>query len=92
MKTYGTGPDLRVRREFIRRAADMEEEALEVRELVRGDLEQAGGTVGDGPSRLLVRGQCICSQSIPSLDMSTLTRGNRMTDQRREGRGWYRCR
>ena len=35
----GAGPDLRVRRKLIGCIANVEEEALKVRELVRGDLE-----------------------------------------------------
>lgn len=60
MKTYGAGPDLRVGRELVRRAADMEEEAFEVRVLVRSDLEQTGGGVGHRPRRTLVYCKRIC--------------------------------
>ena len=60
MKTYGAGPDLRVGRELVRRAADVEEQALKVRGLVRSDLEQASGGVGHRPRRTLVYCECIC--------------------------------
>ena len=58
--TYGTRPDLRVRRELVGGVADVEEEALEVRELVGSDRQQAGVVVDDGPGSVLVCGECVC--------------------------------
>ena len=58
------GTRSRVRREPVGRVvtlADVEELTLEVHELVRGHLEQAG-VVADGcPSSVLVRRECVYS-------------------------------
>ena len=61
-KTYGTRPDLRVRRELVGGVTDVEEQALEVRELVRGELEQTRVVVLHGARDLLVCSQCVCSR------------------------------
>ena len=61
-ETYGTRPDLCVRRELVGGVTDVEEQALEVRELVRGELEQTRVVVLHGARDLLVCSQCVCSR------------------------------
>ena len=61
-ETYSTRPDLRVRRELVGSVANVEEKALEVRELVRGELEQTRVVVLHGARDLLVCSQCVCSR------------------------------
>lgn len=41
--------------------ADVEEQALEGRELVRGDLQETGVVVGHTAGGSLVRAECICT-------------------------------
>ena len=58
--THRAGPDLRVGGQLERSTADVEEQALEVGELRRGDLQKTRVfVVKDGTRQLLVCGESI---------------------------------